>query len=649
MVLLAFLWIILFSPLWKRGVRGGMIEMKMQIIKVLIFSFFTLYMFFLSSTVYAQIEEEKKFLLMYFKEEELEVISATRSLKSITRVAENVTVITAEDIELMNAHTLTDVLNTITGVQLDIRGGLGSMTSPTIQGSFLNHVVVFIDGISITSLSDNSTDLGVFPVQMIERIEIIKGPASSAWGSSLGGVVNVITKSPGKEEKIKGTLYASYGEDNTGDFRAEAYGRKNNFGYYVYTGRLQSDGLHGLRDNMDFSGNNLYAKLSYDIAKKTNIIFTVLYNKNDRGDGKFSEFDYSDSDKTENLFSSLSLNTTLSNNLDLSLSLRRSKTDFDFKEEILSTGDIFKITIEDDAYGTSAKLTWKQERHNIVIGTDYDNGTSDINLSKKRLRKFAVFANDTIILDKFSVTPGIRYDDINITGGFISPSLGITYEISNNTILRAYVARGFSIPILSASVDNEIFFFKGNPDLKVEKVWSYQIGVETGVLKYLWLKISAFRHDISDVIVDEIISEDPLLWTKINKGNQKRQGIEIEMKTLPVYNTILFAGATFIDISGSSTDLTMPRYTYDLGLEYNDKKSLRAILKGHYIWWINAFDGDYNSFIFDLNVIKNIYKKEDHTLEAFLTAHNIFNASQYAVGDFKNPKRWIEGGLRYKF
>ena len=622
--------------------------MKPRIV-ISFFLFLTLHIFFLSCAVYAQTEEEKNFLLMYFKEDELKVISATRSLMSINRVTENVTVVTAEDIELMNAHTLADVLNTITGVQVDIRGGLGSLSTVYIQGSFFNHVVVFIDGVSITSVSDNSSITGDIPVQFIEKIEVIKGPASSTWGSSLGGVINVITKSPGKEEKIKGTLYASYGEDNTGDFRAEAYGRKKNFGYYLYAGRLQSDGLPGLRENMDFSGHDLYAKLSYDISRNTSLLFTVLYNKNKRGDGKFPEYDYSDGDETTRFLSSLSLNTSLNDNLDLSFSLRRSKLDFDFEEETLSTGDIFKTWTKDNTYGASAKLTWRYKKHNIVVGSDYDNGTSDIISNKKRLRKFAVFANDTIILDKFSVTPGIRYDDVNITGGFVSPSIGLTYEISGNTLLRAFVARGFSIPILSAAVDNEIYYFKGNPDLDVEKVWSYQLGVETGILKYLWLKVSAFRHEISDVIVDKILSEEPFLWTKMNEGDQTRQGVEIEMKTMPFYNTTFSAGTTFIDVSGSGSDTTTPKYTYDLSLEYNDKKSLRAILKGHYIWWINAFDGDYNSFVFDFNVIKSICKKEDHTLEVFFTAHNIFNASQYAIGDFKNPRRWIEGGLRYKF
>ncbi len=92
-------------------------------------------------------------------------------------------------------------------MQIDIRGGLGNLTSPSIQGSFYNHVVVFIDGISITAPSENSTSTGEFPVQFIERIEIIKGPASSTWGSSLGGVINVITKSTGKEDKDKDKGY----------------------------------------------------------------------------------------------------------------------------------------------------------------------------------------------------------------------------------------------------------------------------------------------------------------------------------------------------------------------------------------------------------------------------------------------------------
>jgi vitamin B12 transporter len=629
--------------------------MKREITKILMLSFFIFQIFFLSSTVYAQTEEEKNFLLMYFKEDELEVISATRSLKSITRVAENVEVVTAEDIELMNAHTLADVLNTVTGVQIDFRGGPGSVATYSIQGSDFRHVAVFVDGISITNLPDNVAHLGFIPVQFIERIEIIKGPASSTWGSSLGGVINIITKPAAGIKTLNGTLSASYGEENTGDFRFEAHGKKDRFGYYLYAGRLQSDGLNGLRPNNDISENSLFTKLKYDASKNTDVQFTVLYNKSSLGQGEFTDFDFADFNKTENFLSSLSLNTSLSNEIDFSILLSKVKIKTDFTEKTLSTNEeLLNNICEDNKYGVSAKLSWKHGSHNIVAGTDYEYGTLEANLSddKKRIRKLAIFANDTIILNKLSIIAGLRYDNTDTFGDFVSPSLGITYEVFDNTLLRAFVARGFSLPGLGWSWDNEFGGYKGNPELKAEKIWSYQIGVETGALKYLWLKISGFRHDLENAMVDDLFTDDPdaiLFWTKVNKGSQRRQGIEIEMKTMPVYNSTLFAGAAFIDISGANEEGTLPKYTYDIGLQYDDRKSLKALLKGHYIWWMNAYNGDYNSFIFNISIIKNLYKGKEYLIEGFLTGHNIFNGAQYSTEFYENPKRWIEAGIRFKF
>ena len=94
-----------------------------QIIRISAFLIFMLQLFSTVAPVSAQTAEEKNFLLMYFKEEELVVESSTRSPKPVSQVAENITVVTAADIELMNAHTLADVLNTIAGVQMWRTGG----------------------------------------------------------------------------------------------------------------------------------------------------------------------------------------------------------------------------------------------------------------------------------------------------------------------------------------------------------------------------------------------------------------------------------------------------------------------------------------------------------------------------------------------
>lgn len=612
--------------------------------KIFLFSPFFLIALFYCHSAAAQSEEEMKMLRLFYKEDEL-VVTPTRNPKPITQVAENITVITAEDIEMMNAHTLADVLYTINGVQVFTAGASpGSISQVYIQGSEARHVAVFMDGINLNNLPDNIADIASISVQNIERIEIIKGPASSAWGSSLGGVINIITKSAGKEEKLRGELSMSYGERNTGDFRAEAYGRKEKFGYYLNAGRLQTDGL---RPNEDFSENNLYAKLSYDVAKDASILFTVLYNKGDRGEGEFENDSFSD--KFENLLSSLSLNASLSSEVDMNISLRASRQFIAYYTNLLSTNDF-----DDRKYGASAKLTWKHEKHNVVAGTDYDDGTAKSNVftpDKLEIRKWAVFFNDTIVLDKFSITPGIRYDNTDTNDDFTSPSLGITYGLSKDILLRVYIARGFSIPPLIYT-SGDTLYYRHNPDLKPEKVWSYQLGAETGALKYLWLKVSAFRHDIRDGLVTESLPGG--LFTYVNREKVRRQGMEIEIKTAPVYHTILFAGAAFINTENLNTDeevKNVPTNTYDIGLKYDDEKSFKALLKGHYIWWNASQEaqGKYSSLIFDINLIKSLYKQNGRAFELFLTAHNIFNGSQYWLGIYKNSERWIEAGMRYKF
>jgi vitamin B12 transporter len=615
--------------------------------------------FSVSTSAFAVSEEEKSFVSLWFTEDELNVVSTTRSLKSITRVAENVEVVTKEDIELMNAHTLTDVLNTINGVFVVFGGASpGSIVSVGIQGSEAEQVVVFIDGIAINFISSDQADFSSIPVQIIDRVEVIKGPASSVWGSALGGVINVITKSPGKKEGTDGTISTSYGEKNTDDFRAEVSGRKDSLGYYLYAGRLQTDGLRPVEN---ISSDNLYAKFIYDVSSNTNVGLTLFYNKGDREEGDFSADGLYIKNRIENLLTTVNLNSSLSEGLALNLSLRAARQRTDLDVETLSTGETLTTPLDDKKYGASAKLIWKTGVQNIVLGSDYDfkKETSTIYLGEMpHLNVFAVYANDTITISKLSITPGIRYDRTDRDFDFTSPSLGITYELCDKTLLRADVARGFHLPNLGALVADGLFSIH-NPNLRPEEVWSYQAGVESGLPKYLWLKVSAFIYDISDAIIS--VPADPNdpnngITTEINAEKVRRQGVELEMRTVKFYNFTLATAATFVhskDLTTGEEIQEWPDYTYDVNLKYDDENSFKALLKGRYVWWhlTSDYAAKYNSFIFDLNLIKTIVKKENGALEVFLSGHNIFNGTQYiqAYENAANARRWVEAGVRYKF
>lgn len=603
--------------------------------------------------VFAQQEREMSTLKMFYEEDDI-VVTPTRYPKSISRVAENITVITADDIKAINAHTLADVLNYVPGVQVEIVGGPGSASNVFIQGSSTRHVLLMIDGVVQNNLSDFYPDVGAIPVQFIERVEIIKGPASSSWGSSLGGVINVITKDPEDTRHFGGMLSASVGERNTSDFRGEVSGKAGGIGYYLSGGGLLSDGL---LDHNGYHGGNLYAKLKFSPTDRSNLSFSLGYNKGYREFGELPLYSVEYDGDFEYLFANFALNYLVTDNLSLDLGLRSIWRDNSFFQNLYGTGfSLSGINATERNYGATAKVAWTPRFHEVVFGLDFDSGLIDsfsIKDGEQRLEKWAVFLNDTFSFGKLSITPGIRYDSTNTSGDFWSPSLGVTYSPFENTILRTYIARGFNMPPLALTFGDGLFSV-ANSSLKMERVWSYSLGFETTVLRYAWLKTTIFRHEISDLLSGVLLPDGRFSY--VNKDKQRRQGVEVEIKSMPLFNTSLTFGFTFTDAKDRVTENVIPlvaRHTYDVGLQYDDKKGFIAILKGRYINW-NGEPMDYGrdtAMIWDLNISKKVFafNDEQQAAELFFSAHNLFNGAQYSAYPFRNPRRWFEGGVRFCF
>jgi vitamin B12 transporter len=582
--------------------------------------------------------EDQQTLEMYFDEKDL-VESVTRAPIDVSFVAENLTIVTAREIEAINAHTLADVLKNIPGMQINMEGGPGSGTVLSINGASLRQILVLIDGIQMNSLSDNMANVGAMPVQFIKRVEIIKGPASSSWGPALGGVVNVVTKDPYDDAKISGTLSSSLGERGTGDYRGELSGSMGDFGYYISGGKLTSSGL---TPNTNVDNNYIYSKLRWYLPEKGSLNFSLGYDDDPHGDGQSKVLDVSLRSHTRILFSTLSMEYPLNKWIDLEVTGRIKDMDFNAHFDQLSTDEeLDKTDAHETNYGASTKIILRQHRNSLVIGVDYDHGRfkSDKNAIFeaifRRADRWGVFINDVTTFGKFAFTPAFRYDRTNYDGDFISASLGSTYKLTEHTILRAYVGKGYDIPSI-------IFNFAK------EKVITWQAGFETSDLKYLLLKATYFRS----------YSTDAIDRTTEASEDQLKQGVEAELRTVPFYNTSLFAGFNFVDARNRETDDEIPgiaRYTWNLGINYDDMRSFRGNLTGHYIWWNNISDsnsnlpGHYTSFIWDLNLNKKIYSKNDISADIFFTAHNIFNGSQYQDGLWPNPRRWFEGGVRFRF
>jgi vitamin B12 transporter len=623
----------------------------------------------------AQYEEEMKILRMFYEEKDL-VVSPTRHPKRISQVAENITVVTADEIEEMNAHTVAEVLNRVPGLFINFNQDFGAASLVQTQGSDERHVLVLMDDIPWNFLASGAAETNSIPVGIIEKIEVIKGPASSAWGSSLGGVINIITKPAGNTTSPTGSIRASYGEEDTQDYRAEVSGSAGPVGYYVFAGRQNSDGLMSSRY---FDNHSLYSKFHIPFSKDVGMSLSMGYSDPEIGLGDFPSADITSTGASRVFFATASLDASLTRELGLEVSLHRFKQRSVLMNDALGLGfsgppgELYLDTIYDEeTTGGSGKLVWTHGMHTAVLGVDIDHGKLDQTLhagpllqsmglpatstTHPDIDQWALYVNDTIVIDRWSVTPGIRYDYNNITGSFTSPSLGVTYRLGQDSIARASVARGFTIPPLSWMSGGGLFL-DPNPSLDPEKVWSYPLGVESAAFRYLWVKATVFRHELEDALVQEPFGGGPPTFNDliINNGDIRRQGLELETETVPMYNLSLLAGFSYVDLKPANERGATGIYTYNMGFRYDDRRSFRAQLFGHYIYWdFDAlskanWDANYDDFIWDLNLNKRIWFKEKVATELFLTAHNIFNGSQYTFGESKNPGRWLEAGIRVSF
>ncbi|TFG36745.1 MAG: TonB-dependent receptor [Desulfobacterales bacterium] len=592
--------------------------------------------------------------------------TTTRVPKPLSQVAENVSIITAEEIAAMHAHTLGEVLDRQAGMFISFFGrDFFSNDVTRILASRQQHALFLMDGVRINLNSNGMAVTNFIPLTIIQRIEIIKGPASSSWGSSLGGVVNIITKDVGGTATPTGSVNASYGEAQSRDVSAEVAGGGGRFGYYLSGGNIDSNGL---KVDRYAERDTAYGKLQVQLPHNSTLTAAAgysdpFYKTLNWGDAWIDGLNLYEEIDHRNFWGTLFFDTQLTNRLSLHLAVQRFENDFARDRFSLGTGlgargDLITHDLWEDTYtGFASRLSWAGESLTANIGFEssrsrMDNestrgslppwwGPAIFTADPEREERRGLYANATLVLGRFSLTPGLRYDYNGNSEEFVSPSLGATCQLAADTLLRASVARGFSAPYLAASTHS--------PDLKPETIWAYQAGVETGRIPYILLKCTLFHQK-----VDDAWYTDSPPWP--NAGTIRWNGVELEAATVEYHGLRLTTNFTFVT-EDSMGDGTSDRendetYTANVILDYqNHDHGWRAELAGHYYWMNEAVKNEkpkYDDFLWDALLSK------DFTLaavpaEVYVKAHNIFNASQYFDFEYPNPYRWVEAGIVLRF
>jgi len=573
------------------------------------------------------------------------VPSTSSSLRPPSKIAENVTVITATDIARLNAHTLAEVLNTIPGVQLQHNSNRTPGGDPTdffLQGSSagVGHVLVLIDGVRLNQNTNGWAEVFAVSVQQIERVEVIKGAASAAWGPALGGVVNVITKNPVPDQVFAGEVTASLGEHTTTDTRGEFSGTVDRLGYYFSGGKLYSQGL---LPNNGADNNNGYFKFIYDLPSRGTVtVGGSIWEFGNGDEGPWSATGIAhDKNEGHQGYSFLALTQPLAERLVLDLTAKgtygESRNTWGDKLPDGSVDYWAHFFERERTWGGEAKLTWGDSTRNLVGGLDYLHGKLSTNAGADHYQfdRYGFYVNGLFTAGPLSVLPGIRYDITGIAGDFTSYTLGATFNLTDKTLLRAYGARGYGLPRLDTN----------HYDQKPQQVWTAQAGMETTEIPFLWLKGTLFYNRLRNAFANE--TGEPQL------SRQTKQGFEVEARTVPLYGFSITGGYTYNDSrdADDKQQKNEPVHNGKFGLLYdNEAVGFKSTVTGSYIWWNSSYYGaKTDTVICDLHLSQRLPVSGLVAPEFFFSVRNLFDGTQRISGMFDNAPRWVEGGLRFKF
>ena len=570
------------------------------------------------------------------------VVTATRQETQKKDVAANITVIDREDMERMPAANAGEVLQYIPGVSIDSNGGPGAMTTARIQGSETRHVAVYVDGVPLNMLANPLTDLTYLPVDTIERIEVYKGAASSAWGSALGGVINIITKDQDPDKPLAANVRSSYGKANTSKNRGNISGTKDRFGYFLSATHDQSDGF---TDNAAYDQTALYGKLNYAIGEASRVNFVASNDDGHNEDPLLIYPDFWDDINQHRSYQRLMFETAFSNKLKFSVEGRHHNFDTKIEDVYADRREIYN-DYDESNWGGSVKVNYAPNvAHSVKLGADSDWGRFDwINYTQKYdIRNSAVYANDTFSHDQLSLNGGLRYDDNRDFGSAMSPSAGAVYRIfEDQALIRAQVAKGFSAPP-AAWVKDPTY---GTENLDPETAINYQVGSEIRFLKFFKFETNLFYADVKDLIR---YNPDTRKYENIDKVT--RQGVENILSTALNCGLDLSVSSTFTDVEDETTHQEVkdiPTEQYQASAAYTWRWMTHSIL-GKFT--------DYNStypetkdrkFVFDY-LFKARLPEIQYLNQAgvFCAVYNLFNTNTVYRSVWPQPDQWLEAGIQF--
>lgn len=515
------------------------------------------------------------------------VITGTKTPHALKDVPVQTVVITQEDISKSSSQTISDVLRSVPGLFI-VSEDIPGVTSwrSKLRGLDFNsgYGLILVNGQRVKGGGMGEYGYGVnqIPLSAIQRIEVIKGPGSVLYGSdAMGGVVNIITK-PCPDEPVFGVELGagSYATRTASTYAGTSI---DNLGLFINASMNEADvGAFGYNSSRDeeYDSKRIDTRLTYRFNDRLNGDLILAADDEERT----RQYKTQDTlrhtwDKRYRIAPKFDLTIDETSSATLSgyyykWNMNAMESGEDSSGYTPTVGDMFY-------YEAEAKYTKAlNDRYQLILGTEFLQEKLDYNMADESINTVSGYTQiEAELLDTFTLVLGLRFDDHERYGSYISPKLSFMYRPFETTTIRGSAGKGFKSPTIRQLYYTELYqhgtyWYRSNPDLEAETSWGYSLGVEQGIGEGLLFDLTFFRNDIKDKVIniDTGEYEDGLpITTYQNVSNAYTQGIEFSLKAILAKGLTGNLSYAFTDTEDEETgkELTyVPTNNVTAGMEY---------------------------------------------------------------------------------
>ncbi len=488
------------------------------------------------------------------------VVTADRIEGSTGETTSDVVVIKGEDVRKMNVPFVADVLRQVPDINIVQNGGPGQLATVFLRGGDSSQTLVMIDGVKVKSTTMGSFDFSGLRVEDVERIEIVKGPQSTLYGSeAMAGVINIITKKGKGSASVDVSIEAGSFETIKSSIALSGGGEK--IDYRLAASTLETAGFSAASAGTERDGyrdGSLSGKLGFKPADKFEFDLSGNYH-HDRAE--LDGFDFLGKAADDPNFVQFGDHTLLS--------ARGKAYLFSAWEQILTLSTVKDALRSRDPDTVSNNYDIKTEmdtvdwQHNLFLNEQYTM-TAGVEYREEKGENAGTFARSIdnkawylnnrlkLVQDRLVLNAGLRYDDHEIADAKTTYRLGALYDIKAAAIkIKANYGTGFRSPTF-----NDLFYpVYGNVNLKPEESTAWDVGLEKAILRDSGtISITYFDQNYQN-----LIDYDPLTWKAVNIARAEIKGIETGITIKAADDLTIRAGHTYLDTRDKDTGSRLTR------------------------------------------------------------------------------------------